>query len=47
MNQITENIIKAAITVHRELGPVLGLLINFNETKLVDGLVRVANRYGD
>jgi GxxExxY protein len=126
MNQITENIIKAAITVHRELGPgllesvyqrcmcielkhmgvayraevpvpvkyrgvdvhpegfradliveeavivefksvanlmdihkkqlltylrlcnlTLGLLINFNETKLVDGLVRVANRYGD
>ena len=49
INQITEQIIGAAINVHRVLGPGLSirLLINFNVRKLTDGLKRIANKYNE
>ena len=39
INDLSHEIIGAAIEVHRELG----LLINFNVRKLVDGVERVSN----
>lgn len=41
LNDLSHELIGAAIEVHRELGP--GLLINFNVRKLVDGIERVSN----
>ena len=40
-NQITETIIGCAIKVHLKLGP--GLLLNFNVTKMTDGIKRLVN----
>ena len=50
INDLTSAIIGAAIEVHRQLGPGLlesayGLLINFHEVKLVDGVHRIINGY--
>ena len=42
-NKLTGEIIGAAIEVHQRLGP--GLLINFHEVKLVDGVHRIVNGY--
>ncbi|MBC8434451.1 MAG: hypothetical protein H8D96_21290 [Desulfobacterales bacterium] len=41
LNHLSSLIIKAAIKVHKELGP--GLLINFNEVMLKDGITRIIN----
>ena len=39
---LTKVLINAAIEVHRDKGPVpVGLLLNFNEVKLVDGVHRL------
>jgi hypothetical protein len=57
LNQLSSDIIKAAINVHKDLGPgllesvynvclakkPLGLLINFNEVLLKDGITRIVN----
>lgn len=38
---------KQVVTYLRLTGLQIGLLINFNESKLVDGIQRIANRYVD
>jgi GxxExxY protein len=55
LNRITENIIGAAIDVHRAQlfsylklsGSKVGLLINFNEKLLKNGIRRLVNEYLD
>ena len=44
-NEITGDILDAAIKVHRKFGP--GVLINFGMEKLVDGYVRVVNGFNE
>jgi len=40
-NQISYRIIGAALDIHKSIGP--GLLINFNSSKLSEGIHRVVN----
>ena len=37
---LTDRVIGLAIEVHRHTGPGVGLLLNFNAPRLVDGLRR-------
>jgi hypothetical protein len=41
-NEIAKEIVDAAYQIHRKLGP--GLLINFGEELIRDGISRVVNR---
>jgi len=42
-NETARFIVDKCLKIHKALGPGLGLLINFNEALIKDGITRIVN----